>query len=101
LRGNGNASHHLETVFFIHKGKISSVKRVEFISDRISYITLRGQCDIVLNVHAPTEDKSGGAKGSFYKEPECVLSWVPKYHMTILLGGINPRVRREDIFKPS
>jgi hypothetical protein len=32
---------------------------VEFISDKIPYIILRGRwCDIiVLNVHAPTEDK--------------------------------------------
>jgi hypothetical protein len=43
----------------VHKRIISAVKRVEFVSDRISYIILRGRwCDIiVLNVHAPTEDK--------------------------------------------
>jgi hypothetical protein len=37
---------------------MSAVKRVEFVSDRMSYITLRGRwCNIiVLNVHAPTED---------------------------------------------
>jgi hypothetical protein len=39
--------------FFVH---MSEVKRVEFVSDRISYIILRGcRCDIVLNVCAPTE----------------------------------------------
>jgi hypothetical protein len=33
--------------------------RVEFASDKMSYIILRGRwCDvIVLNVHAPTQDK--------------------------------------------
>jgi hypothetical protein len=38
------------------------------------YITLRGSwCDIiVLNVHAPTEDKSGETKDSFYEELEHV-----------------------------
>jgi hypothetical protein len=38
---------------------MSAVKRVEFISDMMSYIILRGRwCDIiVLNVHTPTEDK--------------------------------------------
>jgi hypothetical protein len=38
---------------------VSAVKRVEFVSDRISYIILRDRwCNIiVLNVHAPTEDK--------------------------------------------
>jgi hypothetical protein len=45
--------------FFVHNRIISAVKRVEFISDRTSYITLKGRWyDIsVLNVHAPTEDE--------------------------------------------
>jgi hypothetical protein len=44
----------------VHKRIISGVKRVEFVSDRMSYIILRGRwCHIiVLNVHAPTEDKN-------------------------------------------
>jgi hypothetical protein len=44
---------------------------VEFVSDRISYILLRGRwCHIiVLNVHAPTEDKTD-VKDSFYEELE-------------------------------
>jgi hypothetical protein len=34
------------------------LKRIEFVSDRMSYIVLRGcWCNIVLNVHAPTEKR--------------------------------------------
>jgi hypothetical protein len=41
--------------------------RVKFVSDRVSYIVLRGRwCNIiVLNVHAPSEDKSDDSKNSF------------------------------------
>jgi hypothetical protein len=77
--------HHLGTGYFIHKGIISAVKRVEFVSDRMSYVTLRGcWCD-VLNVHAPTEDKSDDKNDGFYKELDCVFNQFLKNYMKILL----------------
>jgi hypothetical protein len=41
------------------KGILSAVRKVEFVSDGMSYIILRGRwCNIiVLKVHAPCEDK--------------------------------------------
>jgi hypothetical protein len=41
LYGNGNADHHLGTGFIVHKGTMSAVRRVEFVSDRMSYNTKR------------------------------------------------------------
>ena len=39
------------------------LKRFEFVSDRMSYTVLRGcWCNIVLNVHAPIEEKSDDSK---------------------------------------
>jgi hypothetical protein len=48
---------------------MSAVKRVELVSDRMSYIILRGRWYniIVLNVHAPTEDKIDDVKDRFMK----------------------------------
>jgi exonuclease III len=69
----------------------------------MSYIILRVcWCHIiVLNVHAPTEDKTDDVKDSFYEELERVFHKFPKYHMNILLGDFNAKVGREDIFKPT
>jgi hypothetical protein len=80
-RGIGN--HELGTgFFFIHKRIISAVNKVEFVSDRMSYVVSRGGwCGItVLHVHAPTEDKIDDMKDGFYKELQHVFD---KYHNTI------------------
>jgi hypothetical protein len=63
--------------------------------------TGRWQNIIILDVHAPTENKTDDMKDSFYEELECVFHKFPKYHMEILLGDLNAEVVREDIFKPT
>jgi hypothetical protein len=61
--------------FFVHKRIISAIKRVEFVIDSLSYIVLRGRWFhiIVLNVHAPTQDKTYDVKDSFHEELECIF----------------------------
>jgi hypothetical protein len=58
--GVGSEDHQLGTSSFVHKGIILADRRVEFISNRMLYIILRGcWCNIVvLNEHAPCEDRS-------------------------------------------
>jgi hypothetical protein len=66
------------------------------------YIIQGGRwCDIILKVHAPTEDKNDDMKDRFYEELEHVVDKFPKYHMKILLGDSNAKVGWEDISKPT
>jgi hypothetical protein len=87
--------------FFVHKRIISTVKRVELVSDRMSYIILRGHwCHIIiLNFHAPTEDKSDDVKDSFYEELRCVFDKAPKYHSKMLLSDFSAKVGKGNIYK--
>jgi hypothetical protein len=50
-------------------------------------------------VLAPTEDKGGNMKDSFYEEVEYVFDQCPEYCMKILLGDFSAKVGREGIFK--
>ena len=54
--------------------------------------SLRGRwCNIVRNVHAPSEEKSDSSKDSFYEEFEQAFDHFPKYDMKILLGDLIPK----------
>jgi hypothetical protein len=62
----------LETGLFVHRRIVSAVKRAEFVSDRPSYIVLRGRWRniILLNVRAPSEEKSDESKKGVRSLPE-------------------------------
>ena len=88
--------------FLIHHRVVSTFKRVEFVSSRLSYVVLRGHwCNIILNVHAPSEENSVYSKDNFYEELEQVFDHFPTYHMKTVLGEFNVKVERENIFKPT
>jgi exonuclease III len=94
--GERNGDYQSGTGFFIRKRIISAFRRMEFISYRVSYIILRGHsCNIiVLNVHAPCEDKSEDVKDSFCEALGHVLDQCRRYNMKILLGDFKNRQGR-------
>jgi hypothetical protein len=54
----------------VRKRIVSAMRRMEFVSGRMSYIILRSRWRsiIAFNVHVPSEDRSTHVKDSFYEK---------------------------------
>jgi len=65
----------LGTGFFVHHRIIPAVKIVDFVSDRMLFIVLRGRLSniIVFNVHATCQKKSDDSKDHCYEELKQVI----------------------------
>jgi len=98
-----NEKLQLGTGFLVHHRTVPEVKTVEVDCDRIKYIVLRGRwCNIiVLNEHAPSEEKNNYSKDRLNEELEYVFDHFPEYRMEILLGDFNAKLGLDYIFKPT
>jgi hypothetical protein len=86
--------------FFVQHRVVSTVMREEFVSDRMSYMVLRGRsCHVtVLNVHSPTEEKRDESKDSLCEELEHGFDHFPQYHKKIRLRYFNAKLGTDNIF---
>jgi len=80
--------------FFVKHRTVSAVKRVEFVSDGMSFIVLRGCLHniIILNVCAPNEEKCNYSQDRYYEEMGQTFNHFPKYHTKILLQDFNAKL---------
>jgi hypothetical protein len=95
--GRGNKNHQPGTEFFVHHRTVSAVMTVEFDSNRMSYIVLRGPwCNIiVLNVHSQSEEKLMIQKTVYMSK--CVFLII--FHTKILLGDFNAKTGQRGYFQ--
>jgi len=73
----GNENYRLGKGFFVHCRIVSAVQRVVFVSDMLSYIVLRGRWRyiIVVNVHAPSDEKVMSEKIVFMRNlSRCLIT---------------------------
>jgi hypothetical protein len=85
---------------FVDHREISAVKRVEFVSDRMTYIVLRGRwCKIIfLTCMHQVRRKVMIQKSFFFNKLQQVLDYFPKYNKKNLLRYFIAKLGRENIF---
>ena len=55
-------------------------------------LRIEGQCILIIQVYAPTDDKDGGIKDAFFEELQGVVDKVPRGDKLIVMGDFNARV---------
>ena len=99
----GTQSHDFGTGFLIKNSILQAVQNIEFVNERLSYVTIRTRWGntVLLNVYAPTEVATDNDKDIFYDELERLFDRLPKYNSKIVLGDFNAKVGREEKYRPT
>jgi len=100
FNGKCEKGHKLGTGFAVHESIIHSVKEFRDINPRITTLTIKtDNFDMVLiNAHAPTEDKNEEEKELFYATLEDTFS-MSKGDIKLVLGDFNAKIGREECHK--
>jgi exonuclease III len=68
---------------------------------RMCYLRLKSRLFniIIINVHAPTEDKEEEEKGALYEKLERAYDKLPAINIRIILGDMNAKIGKENILR--
>jgi exonuclease III len=72
----------------------------ELHNERLCKLRIKGKYNITLiNVYAPTEDKTEETKEQFYDDLQSMVDKVPKSDLTIILGDVNAKLGKETAYQ--
>jgi hypothetical protein len=96
----GDERHEFGVGFMINDRLLQNINKFEAINERICFIRLKisGQNIIIINCHASTEDKS---RDAFYEELERTYDSFPRRAIKIIIGDMNAKIGRENVFSPT
>jgi hypothetical protein len=96
FNGKSEKGHKLGTGFAVNESIIHTVKNFEDVNPRISTITIKtnGLDMVIINVHAPTEEKGDDEKEEFYTTMEDVYNGSAG-NIKIIVEYLNAKVERE------
>jgi len=99
INGKSERGHKLGTGFAIHESIIHMIKEFKDVNPRISTLTLKDKNlhIVLINVHAPTEEKDEEIKEEFYDTLEEVFDTTVG-NIKIVLGDLNAKIGKERIY---
>lgn len=100
---SGGENRYLGTGFLISERIRPTVIKFEAVSERLCFLRLKAKHRklSLINVHAPTEEKSEEEKEEFYELLENIYQRLPESDMKIILGDMNAKVGTEEYYKPA
>jgi exonuclease III len=72
------------------------------VTERICSIKIKGTFHntTIINIYVPTEDDSAEENEMFYEELQKQIDKISKYNMIIVIGDVNAKIGREQIYIP-
>jgi hypothetical protein len=91
---------HFGTGFMVRKEFEKNIMSFTSINEKICTIRLKGKVYNItlINVHAPTEEKTEEEKDKFYDDLQRTFERVPK-HDVLILGDLNVKIGKEKAYE--
>jgi hypothetical protein len=88
------------TGFILLEGIINNVIGFEAINERLCKIRIKSKYNnlTLINMYAPTENKTDTEKKKFYDDLQTAIDRTPKSDTTIVLGNANAKLGKEDVY---
>jgi exonuclease III len=88
------------TDFILLGGIINNIIVFEAINERLCKIRIKSKYNnmTLINMYAPTEDKTDVEKEKFYDDLQTVIDRTPKRDTILVLGDANAKLGEEDVY---
>jgi len=99
--GSEQTTGHFGTGFMVKKEIEKNIVSFTPINEKICTIRLKGKFNniTVINVHAPTEEKTEEEKDKFYDYFQRTFERVPKHDVVLILGDLNAEIGKEKAYE--
>lgn len=96
---SGGETRRYGVGFLVSNELKEKVEEFRPISDRMCYIEIGGEHNIsILNIHAPTEEKTEETKDEFYEILEETYSKLSRNNIKMIIGDANAKIGRENMY---